>query len=106
MAYAPCRYGIHVCGINCSETEFVTVANHPGVSRSMFDNLRSDFALDAGEDPDLVIDFMCDGDIIEDFGIRRQSLNAMAAIIAAETFKRARSHVEARQPAAGGRFRF
>jgi len=85
MAYSPCRYGIHICGIDESRDEFTTVANHPRVSKVLFDSLRDDFAMEKDEDPDVVVDFMCDGDIIDDFGARRQSLAAMAAIIEAET---------------------
>lgn len=84
MSYAPCQYGIHVCGISGDEQEFVTVANFQRVSKAVFDSLRDDFGLEPGEDPDLVVDFMCDGDIVEDFGIRRQSLAAIEAIVAVE----------------------
>lgn len=83
MTYNPCRYGIHVCGINADETEFVTVANFTGATLAMFESLRGDFAIDG--DPDLVVDFVCDGDIDHDFGMRRQDLAAMTAIISAET---------------------
>lgn len=82
--YAPCQNGIHVCGINADETEFTTEANFPGVSRALFDSLADDFAIGDDEDPDLVVDFMCGGDIITDFSIRRQSLALIAAIVKAE----------------------
>jgi len=80
--YFPCRYGIHICGINSDETEFVTVANFPRASRAVFESLKADFAID--DEPDLVVDFFVDGDCDHDFGIRRQSLAAIeAAILAA-----------------------
>lgn len=82
MAYAPCKNGIHVCGIDECRDEFVTVANHPGVSRALFDRLSNEFAIDG--DPDVVIDFMKDGDHIDDFGARRQSLVAIAAMSATQ----------------------
>lgn len=81
--YNPCRYGIHVCGINADETEFVTVANFPGAKLAMFESLRDEFSIEG--DPDLVVDFVCDGDLLHDFGMRRQDLRAMTAIITAET---------------------
>lgn len=82
MAYAPCRNGIHICGIDDARDEFVTVANHPGVSRSLFDKLRNEFAID--DDPDVVVDLMVDGDIVDDFRARRQSLAAIAAMSATQ----------------------
>lgn len=72
--YKPCRNGIHVCGTDEINNEFVTVANVPGYAYLRFDELRAMFALPDGEDPDLVVDCMVDGDIVDDFGIRRQSL--------------------------------
>lgn len=80
--YAPCRYGIHVCGINADETEFTSEANFPGASLATFESLRDQFAIDG--DPDLVVDFLVDGDLLHDFGMRRQDLAAMTAIIVAE----------------------
>jgi len=77
MRYAPCRSGLHVCGIDYAADEFVTVANVPGVTRQRFDDLRREHALPDGVDPDLVVDFRLDGDIVADFGIRRQSLAAL-----------------------------
>jgi len=75
--YSPCRDGIHVCGIDDTKDEFVTVANIPAVSRQRFEVvLREAHAVDG--DPDLVVDFMVDGDIIKYFGIRRQSLAALS----------------------------
>lgn len=75
--YSPCHNGIHVCGITGDEEEFATVANVPGVTEQKFDELQSHFALPEGEDPDLVIDFVVNGDLVRDFGIRRQSLDAL-----------------------------
>lgn len=83
MSYAPCRYGIHVCGTSADELEPVTVKNFPRVSKAMFDSLKSDYAI-SDQDPDLVVDFMCDGDILDDFGIRRQMLEVIEAVIAVE----------------------
>jgi hypothetical protein len=75
--YSPCRNGIHVCGHDGTETYPLTVANVEGVSAAQWDVVRAAFSLPDDEDPDLVVDFMVDGDIVEDFGIRRQSLDAL-----------------------------
>lgn len=77
QTYNPCRNGIHVCGISSDEEEFVTIANVPGVDERQFDILETHFALPPEEDPDLVVDLMADGDIVRDFGIRRQQLVAI-----------------------------
>lgn len=75
--YSPCTNGLHVCGISGDEEEFVTVQNVPGVTEQTFDLLEAHYALPEGEDPDLVVDLVIDGDLIRDFGIRRQSLAAL-----------------------------
>jgi hypothetical protein len=77
VTYSPCKNGIHVCGISAAEEEFVTVANVPGVSERKFDMLENEYALPEGEDPDLIVDLVIDGDLIRDFGIRRQSLDVL-----------------------------
>ncbi|HRN83250.1 MAG TPA: hypothetical protein PK857_00400 [Hyphomicrobium sp.] len=43
----------------------------------MFDQLESAFRLPDDEDPDLIVDFVVDGDIIRDFGIRHQQAVAL-----------------------------
>lgn len=75
--YSPCRDGLHVCGISSDEEEFVTVANVPGVTEALFERLKQTFGLPSGDDPDLVVDLCVQGDILADFGIRRQSLAAL-----------------------------
>jgi hypothetical protein len=75
--YNPCPNGLHVCGIDERAEEFTTVANVPGVTDRKFDELETHYGLPEGVDPDLVVDLCVDGDIIRDFGIRRQSLAAM-----------------------------
>jgi hypothetical protein len=77
VTYSPCKNGIHVCGISGDETEFVTVGNRPGATRETFEQLRTQHGLGPGVDPDLVVDWVEGGDIISDFGIRRQSLNSI-----------------------------
>lgn len=74
--YNPCDNGLHVCGFR-EDGEFgphVTEANFPGVGRDAFDVLKAEFADD---DYDLLIDLMDNGDIVDDFGIKRQMLEPM-----------------------------
>lgn len=77
--YRPCRNGIHVCGIATTDGEehFITEANVAGVKEMAFDLLENSYALAPDADPDLVVDLMQDGDCLRDFGIRRQSLDAL-----------------------------
>jgi hypothetical protein len=76
--YHPCRNGLHVCGQICDEDgeRPLTLANVPGVARSKFQALAVKFGIPHDES-DLVIDFMVQGDIIEDFSMRRQDLDAL-----------------------------
>lgn len=75
--YAPCQNGLHVCGHDGAEEYPVTVANIEGISASQFDILAAHFAVEENGDFDMVVDFQSDGDTIMDFGIRRQSLEAL-----------------------------
>jgi len=75
--YAPCEKGLHVCGISADEEEFTTEANMPGISSEAFDRLAARFALPKSDDPDLVVDLFVGGDLVRDFGIRRQVLSAL-----------------------------
>lgn len=75
--YHPCQNGIHVCGVTADEERPLTVANVPGVTEAKWDVLKSAFQMTEDDTPDLVIDFMVNGDIMEDFGIRRQQLDAL-----------------------------
>lgn len=77
--YHPCTTGLHVCGIIADELgeRPLTLANVVGVDERQFDILETHYALPEGEDPDCIVDLCVDGDIIRDFGIRRQSLDAL-----------------------------
>jgi hypothetical protein len=74
--YDPTHNGVHICGISYQRTaegEFQTVANFPSDHpRALFEQLR-EFAV-PHEQADLVVDLCIDGDIGEDFSIRRQSV--------------------------------
>jgi hypothetical protein len=74
--YDPIENGVHICGISYRRTdegEFQTVANFASDQpRQLFERLR-EFAV-PHEEADLVVDLCIDGDIVEDFSIRRQSV--------------------------------
>lgn len=76
--YHPCRNGLHVCGqIYDDDGERpLTLANIPGVQRVQFEALSAVYGV-PHEDADLVIDFIVDGDIVDDFSMRRQELEAL-----------------------------
>ena len=74
--YHPCRNGIHICGATADEERPLTVANIPNVPRWRFDQLEDHYGIE-GDDFDLVVDFMEDGNILSDFAIRRQSLDLL-----------------------------
>lgn len=83
--YDPCKRGLHVCGINATETEFKTILNLPLASkaqaRALFDQAFAELAC---EEPfDMVVDLVEDFDIEEDFPIRRQSLDRLKSMHAA-----------------------
>ncbi len=77
--YHPCLDGLHVCGIISDDAgeRPLTLANAPRVDASIFGRLEAEFALPAGEDPDCIVDLFVEGDIVRDFGIRRQQLDAL-----------------------------
>lgn len=86
--YAPCADGIHICGVDPTETFPITVANFPGASRELFDDVAHRYGYkpdksDAGRDIDLVVDFMAHGDIHTDCCIRRQDLDSVRRMIGA-----------------------
>lgn len=75
--YHPCAHGVHVCGADHEAQEFYTVVNYPGASFEAF--CRAKAAIEEPTDPkDYVVDFMEDGDCMEDFWISRQMLNRLA----------------------------
>jgi hypothetical protein len=74
--YHPCVNGLHVCGVTSDLERPLTLANVHGVSEWQFEQLESHYAID-DEDPDLIIDLFDGGDTVRDFGIRRQSLDAL-----------------------------
>jgi hypothetical protein len=82
VTYTPCASGIHICGLTANEDEFLTVANFPGVTRDAFEAARNACALSDHDDFDLVVDWMVGGDIVEDFGMRRQQLDDLRRIVA------------------------
>jgi hypothetical protein len=77
--YHPITNGVHVCGVTYERAEsgeFCTVANFPTTTpHALFDSFK-EYAT-TGEDGDLVVDLMIDGDIEEDFWVRRQSVELM-----------------------------
>lgn len=75
--YHPCYNGLHVCGQTPDDERPLTLKNVPGITPARFTELKAQFGLPADDDFDLVIDLMVKGDIIEDFCIRRQSLDAL-----------------------------
>ena len=81
MAYEPCPFGVHVCGINGGETEFVTVANFPRCTPEKFYSARDSLGDLAADDADLVVDLFENGDVLDDFGIRRQDLPRLKALL-------------------------
>lgn len=82
--YAPCAFGLHVCGCDEAADEFVTVANLPARSaaeaRRMFHEARAEFAALEGEPCELVVD-LCEGpnEQTADFPISRQMLDRLLA---------------------------
>lgn len=87
-SYAPCRTGIHICGISADEAEPVTVANFPMRSareaHELFLAARSQFAARDGEPDDLIVDYCSGGDITEDFPLCRQQLAGLQAFLEQE----------------------
>lgn len=76
--YHPCDDGLHVCGQICDEMgdRPLTLGNVPGVDGQKFEALRAQYAT-PDDDFDIVIDRMVGGDIVDDFGMRRQDLAAL-----------------------------
>src|SRR5262245_27711386 len=74
--YDPTDNGVHICGISYQrrqDGEFQTAANFPSDHpRQLFEQLR-EFA-EPHEEADLVVGLCIDGEIVEDFSIRRQSV--------------------------------
>jgi hypothetical protein len=82
--YRPCETGIHVCGIDDRHNQSFTLLNlplTPARAAKAFSQARVELA-DEG-DGDFVVDMMVDGDIAEDFFIRRQLLPRLAEIVEA-----------------------
>src|SRR5271166_2969470 len=77
--YHPIKNGVHVCGISYERDqsgEFCTVANFPhGDPRALFEAFREHAT--TREEGDLVVDLVIDGDVEEDFWVRRQSVELM-----------------------------
>ena len=75
--YHPCWNGLHVCGQTPDDEQPLTLKNVPGITPERFAELKGQFGLPSDEDFDLVIDLFVKGDLVEDFCIRRQSLDAL-----------------------------
>jgi len=80
-AYGACATGIHVCGISTTDyDEFVTIGNFPmdeKRARATFDRAKNLLAMPDDEDPDVIVDLMIGRDRVDDFGMRRQMLDAL-----------------------------
>ncbi len=78
--YHPCRTGLHVCSVDEEANEPITVANFPfpddASAADAFCSTGEEFSADEalGEPPDLVVDLMSDGSILENFSMTRQML--------------------------------
>lgn len=81
--YNPCRFGLHVCGVDEEANLFTTEANfHTGneaAARVMFERAKAECACPE-EESTLVVDLMIDDDIVEDFWMSRQMLGRLAAL--------------------------
>jgi hypothetical protein len=77
--YHPIDNGVHVCGVSYERDqsgEFCTVANFPHSDpRALFGAFR-EYATTSGEG-DVVVDLVIDGDTVDDFWARRQSVELM-----------------------------
>lgn len=80
--YQPCRNGFHVCGSKESKDWPFTVRNFPmsqNMAKQIFPIIKRDFGIDhADTGGDLSVDFCDNGDINEEFSIKRQMLEPMA----------------------------
>jgi hypothetical protein len=79
--YNPCRDGIHVCGIDPAVELHFTEVNIPWASRADFDRVRAECACRDGDPDDFMVDFMCAGDILDDFPMSRQMLNRLVSMV-------------------------
>ena len=62
-----------------------TAADFPlpkSIARAVFDKARAELACEEGDDGDLCVDFMGDGDHIDDFLMHRQMLHRLSIICA------------------------
>lgn len=79
--YDPCATGLHVCGISTTDRdEFVTIGNFPmdeERARATFDRAKASLGMADDEDPDVIVDLMIGQDRMDDFGMRRQMLDAL-----------------------------
>lgn len=81
--YNPCPYGIHVYSIHVLAIDKrigvrTSEANYPHGTREDFYAMKASYGLAFDDDPDLIVELMVDGDTIDDFCIRRQSIAAIA----------------------------
>lgn len=75
--YDPYAIGLHICGADEDANEFYTVAKFPAASgdraQEFFDAMREAHEVD-DVDGELVVDLVVGNDILDDFYIRRQSV--------------------------------
>ena len=81
--YRPCGTGLHVCGIDPIAERFRTVENlplpEPG-ARHVWGAAVARLAMAADDDPDVMVDLFVDGNLIENFGMRRQHVGDLLVL--------------------------
>lgn len=87
--YHPPSNGIHVCGTDAAEQNFVTVLVLPApapFARRVFDLAKAELA-STQERGDLVCDLCIGGDLVDDFWIDRQMLAPLETLFHKERGK-------------------
>ena len=80
----PCDNGLHVCGFTRDDTP-LTLVNHAITSEAaalaLWERARSELGEQA--EADVLVDLMVDGNIHDNFWMRRQMLNRLALLVEA-----------------------
>jgi hypothetical protein len=85
--YHPSKTGIHVCGFDALDSP-ITVLNfalEESIAIKKFEAIKEEF--DSGDDGDLILDLCVENDLVDNFWIRRQSLDAIRRLIDGQAVK-------------------
>ena len=77
--YHPPHTGIHICGSDDEKNAAMTLGAFPMSeveARAAFETMKGEFS-EPGGDCDVVVDLCVRGDIVDDFGMRRQMIERL-----------------------------